>query len=228
MKTLSKILLPILYPFVLLTTWMLILLSPLFIQVEYRRPGFPADPFGFSVAERIHWADVSRLYLLSNQPPDYFNQFTLGDGSPLYNAREIQHMADVQNLVSKAILLWALGGTIFLAACGFLLWKDRSGLRKSLSAAAGLALLILAAATMTVVLAWDTVFVGFHHLFFTGTTWQFLYSDSLIRLFPVEFWQDAVGVAMAGIFLTTLILWLVAGPVAGRLGRNRKTAKPSA
>jgi uncharacterized membrane protein len=28
-------------------------------------------------------------------------------------------------------------------------------------------------------------------LFFTGDSWLFLYSDTLIRLFPMRFWQDA-------------------------------------
>jgi integral membrane protein (TIGR01906 family) len=34
-------------------------------------------------------------------------------------------------------------------------------------------------------------FTDFHGLFFTGNSWQFLYSDTLIRLFPLRFWQDA-------------------------------------
>lgn len=34
-------------------------------------------------------------------------------------------------------------------------------------------------------------FAAFHHLFFKGDSWIFLYSDTLIRLFPIRFWQDA-------------------------------------
>jgi integral membrane protein (TIGR01906 family) len=34
-------------------------------------------------------------------------------------------------------------------------------------------------------------FTIFHELFFTGDSWQFLFSDTLIRLFPMRFWQDA-------------------------------------
>jgi integral membrane protein (TIGR01906 family) len=34
------------------------------------------------------------------------------------------------------------------------------------------------------------VFVGFHLIFFEGDTWLFLYSDTLIRLFPTRFWRD--------------------------------------
>ena len=33
-------------------------------------------------------------------------------------------------------------------------------------------------------------FEGFHSLFFEGDSWLFQYSDTLIRLFPLRFWQD--------------------------------------
>jgi len=33
-------------------------------------------------------------------------------------------------------------------------------------------------------------FTLFHELFFTGDSWIFEYSDTLIRLFPLRFWQD--------------------------------------
>ncbi len=35
-------------------------------------------------------------------------------------------------------------------------------------------------------------FTLFHQVFFEGDSWLFLYSDTLIRLFPIRFWQDAV------------------------------------
>jgi integral membrane protein (TIGR01906 family) len=41
------------------------------------------------------------------------------------------------------------------------------------------------------IVAFPVVFVGFHRVFFEGDTWLFLYSDTLIRLFPERFWQDA-------------------------------------
>lgn len=43
-------------------------------------------------------------------------------------------------------------------------------------------------------------FSWFHSLFFEGDTWLFAYSDTLIRLFPIRFWQDAV-IALAVIAL---------------------------
>ncbi|NDJ62146.1 MAG: DUF1461 domain-containing protein, partial [Chloroflexi bacterium] len=42
-----------------------------------------------------------------------------------------------------------------------------------------------------VITNWDYFFTLFHNLFFESGTWQFLYSDTLIRLFPEQFWFDA-------------------------------------
>jgi len=53
---------------------------------------------------------------------------------------------------------------------------------------------------------WD-FFAGFHSLFFEGDSWLFLYSDTLIRLFPIRFWQDA--------FLLAAILALGGGVALG-------------
>ena len=40
-------------------------------------------------------------------------------------------------------------------------------------------------------LFWE-FFSGFHGLFFSGDSWLFEYSDSLIRLYPLRFWQDSL------------------------------------
>ncbi len=50
---------------------------------------------------------------------------------------------------------------------------------------------------------------GFHHLFFQGDTWLFLYSDTLIRLFPERFWQQVFAfLALATLGEAGLVWWL--------------------
>jgi uncharacterized membrane protein len=49
-------------------------------------------------------------------------------------------------------------------------------------------------------LAFWQFFTLFHGLFFEGDSWLFLYSDTLIRLFPIRFWQD---VFLAAALITT-------------------------
>jgi len=58
----------------------------------------------------------------------------------------------------------------------------------------------------------NALFTSFHRIFFSGDTWLFLYSDSLIRLFPIPFWQDAF------IIMGTLVL--VGGVALGIAGNK--------
>jgi integral membrane protein (TIGR01906 family) len=206
MIRIARVLIPVLFPLVLTLCWLGVLLSPLFIQLEYRRPGFPADPYGFTLDERLHWADVSRYYLISGEGPEYFNQFALADGRPLYNERESAHMADVQNLAGKALILLAVCGPVFAAAGVVLFRRDRRQLRQAVFHGILFTFGIAAAVAVIGLSAWDSLFVTFHRIFFTGETWLFPMDNTLIRLFPVEFWQDAVITAVGGILLTCILL----------------------
>jgi integral membrane protein (TIGR01906 family) len=216
MTRIARILVPALFPLVLTLLWLCVLLSPLFIQLEYRRPGFPADPYGFTLEDRLRWADVSRVYLLSAEGPEYFDPFELAGGTPLYNEREKAHMADVQNLVGKAMILLAVCAPLFAAGCALLLWRDRRALRRALLHGVFFTFGIAAAVALIGLLAWNSLFVTFHRMFFSGDTWLFPLDNTLIRLFPVEFWQDAVITAVGGCLLTCLLIL-----AAIRLGRDR-------
>jgi integral membrane protein (TIGR01906 family) len=221
MKTTVRIFLIASFPLLLFLGWVRIMLLPVFIELEYRRPGFPSDPYGFTMEDRIQWANISRRYLLTNAGEDYFAQYKLEDGSPLYNEREVGHMVDVQALVRKGMLILAVLAVLYLAGCVFLFWKDRDLLRKTL-AAAGLGTLgLLVFILISVGLAWDWAFVTFHRVFFTGETWLFPYSDTLIRLFPVTFWQDGFAAAVIGMLATCLLVWLAVYPLPRWIKRKQ-------
>jgi integral membrane protein (TIGR01906 family) len=60
---------------------------------------------------------------------------------------------------------------------------------------------LLAAILIFVLVAFGVIFVMFHNIFFESGTWTFLFSDTLIRLFPERFWRDtflAVGLLAGG------------------------------
>ena len=67
---------------------------------------------------------------------------------------------------------------------------------------------MLGALLLLMALSFDFIFTEFHHLFFEGDSWLFLYSDTLIRLFPERFWMDAF--IIVGLFTLAggLGLWL--------------------
>ncbi len=50
---------------------------------------------------------------------------------------------------------------------------------------------IILSIALLAIFAWQFWFETFHLFFFKPGSWLFSYSDTLIRLFPVEFWFDA-------------------------------------
>ncbi len=195
MKTFLRILswlVTVLLPLALLFLGLRLMLTHAFLQVEYRLPGFPPDEYGFSLQDRLHYAPLAMDYLLNDADVSFLGTQTFPDGSPLYNGRELGHMQDVK-LVVRPVLwigyaLWAVLLTLGIwARLGG--WWDlfRVGLRRGGWLAAGL---VLAIGLFALLSFWQ-FFTLFHALFFAEGSWMFFYSDTLIRLFPMRFWQDA-------------------------------------
>lgn len=186
-------------PIVLLGFALRLLLSPLFLRVEYQMPGFPDDPYGFTRADRLRWAPFAVEYLVNREGISYLGGLRFDDGTPLYNERELSHMEDVKAVTQGALNVFylALAGLALLG-----LWSKRgeqwsafrSGLKRGGGIMVGLAGVVAAVVAVGMFLLpglfWS-VFEGFHAIFFEGDSWLFQYSDTLIRLFPLRFWQDA-------------------------------------
>jgi integral membrane protein (TIGR01906 family) len=195
----------------LLITAILAMFNPFFIQLEYNAPGFPPDDYGFTTPQRLQYARISLEYLLNDQPIRFLGQQTLPDGSPLYNERELSHMLDVKILVQAVIRVW-LGLTLFLIATA--VWAWRTGWLNpwlsSISLGGWITVALIITVLIAVAVSFNALFTGFHKIFFTGDTWLFLYTDSLIRLFPMRLWQDA--------FIGAGLLGLIGGVLTGILG----------
>lgn len=211
------ILMAILTPIVVVLTALRIMMTPVFLQVEYRMPGFPADSYGFSQADRLKWSQVSMDYLLSNDKIDVFDQYQQSDGSPLYTARELVHMDDVKVLVGAGRNVWLAVLVLFTALSIFIyVRRDLRPWFLGLRAGSYATLTLIAMMLLSTFSDFDQLFTEFHHLFFTGDSWLFLYSDTFIRLFPIRFWMDA--------FIFTGVL-SVAGAVGLIVISNRQLRK---
>ena len=186
-------------PIALIGLGLRLLLSPLFLQIEYNMPYFPPDEFGFTKEDRLKWAPYALNYLTNNEDISYLGDLKFDDGTPLYNERELSHMDDVKLVTQGALRVWyaSLAVLLLLGAWAWFggWWPEyRAGLMRGgwlmvgLAVAVGLIVVIGIAVNPNVF--WD-FFAGFHSLFFEGDSWIFLYSDTLIRLFPIRFWQDA-------------------------------------
>lgn len=195
MKTLRSLVLYILLPavvlFVLMTSIRL-LMNPLFLTIEYNLPGFPPDAYGFTKDDRLHWANLSLKYLLNDAGISFLGDLRFENGSPVFNERELRHMLDVKILVQQMIRAWMILG-VFIFLSGIWAWRGKwlADYWLTLSRAGWAILIIIGLILVGVVIGFSALFTGFHLIFFEGDTWLFLYSDTLIRLFPLRFWQDA-------------------------------------
>lgn len=199
-------------PFFLLMTAIRILFTPVFLQIEYRMPGFPPDEYGFSLDDRLHWSRVSLEYMYNAAGIEYLADQQLQDGSPLYSQRELSHMEDVKVVFQRMQIAWWVT-VVVLIVIGVLTWRVHSikAFLRGLGYGGRLTIALIVLILATVAISFNALFTAFHRLFFTGDTWLFQYSDNLIRLFPMRFWQDgfiAMGlVTLAGAGLLIWVEW---------------------
>lgn len=192
-----------------------LVMTPLFLQFEYTRPGFPEDPYGFTTDQRLEHAPHALHYLINNEPISFLADRELPGPQcqpprnapcPMYNERELRHMEDVHGVTYGAFVT-ALFGVPLTLALAFWLWRRPDGrevLHWGLFQGGILTLASIALILFTAVVAWDVFFDTFHGVFFEPGTWRFYYSDTLIRLFPEQFWFDAsvlVGALTGGVAL---------------------------
>ncbi len=197
-------------PFFLLMTAIRALITPLYPEMEYRMPYFPPDSYGFSFDERMKWAKISIDYLVNDAGLEFLGDLRLTDGQPLYNERELSHMLDVKILVKNMITAWIILG-VALGVGGIAAWRTgRLGwFRAALGRGGKWTLGVIGVIILAVAVSFNALFTAFHRLFFTGDTWLFLYSDSLIRLFPIVFWRDAfIWVGILTVLGAVLLIWV--------------------
>ena len=204
-------LIQVLFPFVIILTSVRLVLytADAWVKIEYRMPGFPADLYGFSLDDRIYWSSIDIDYLLTDARIDYFDEFTLDDGSPMHNDRELSHMQDVKNLLDTVWKVWASGIFFLLTLVAVLWWMDdRAIALRAVIAGSKLTVLLMIFLVIFLLAAFGVLFVGFHRIFFEGSTWLFPLSDTFIRLYPERFWRDIFAL-LAGV--TVLLSWLMGG-----------------
>ena len=218
MKTITAVwlwLVSLVTPFLLLMAAIQILFNPWFLSLEYNRTGFPADGYGFTTSERLKFGNLSLEYMRNKEGIEWLGAIQMADGNPLYNERELSHMLDVKILLNQAVSIWmiCLGLVLFTGVTAWRAGKIQK-FWKALSRGGWITIGIILAVLIYVAISFSQLFTWFHKIFFTGDTWLFLYTDSLIRLFPMQLWQDAFiwmgSIALAG----ALILALLVGKLA--------------
>ncbi len=183
----------LLLPVALLFVGLRLLLTGAYLQIEYRMPGFPPDEYGFTLQDRLRYAPLAVEYLLNDAGPAFLADQTFPDGSPLYTEGELSHMDDVRSLVRAALAAGFCTWGLLLAAGFWARWGGWwPGYVAAVRRGGWLTVALLAFLGLLAGIDFWRFFTAFHGLFFVGDSWMFLYSDTLIRLFPVRFWQDTV------------------------------------
>jgi integral membrane protein (TIGR01906 family) len=232
-----------LIPLILIMAAVRLVLSPWFLEFEYRMPGFPQDPHGFylppeldawNTEERIYLADIARQYLLNEEDISFLAdlRFPEGQHAPplscqfmddctrLYNDRELEHMVDVKNVTQSALRVWyfSIAAILTLGVWGWFggWWEEFTN---GLGRGGWLTVLLVGGILLFVILAFGIFFVAFHQVFFDPGTWVFLPSDTLIRMFPERFLRD--------IFIVVGLVSAVLGTGLALVVRKIKSSRPN-
>ncbi len=102
---------------VIVLTVVRLVINPWYLTFEYHTPGFPADPYGFTLQDRLNYGKFSVDYMVNSADISFLGdlRFPAGQQAPqpscqfmtdcthFYNDRELEHMLDVKNVVRRAI-----------------------------------------------------------------------------------------------------------------------------
>ncbi|MDQ0665198.1 integral membrane protein (TIGR01906 family) [Arthrobacter ulcerisalmonis] len=203
-----QVLLAIIYPVILLILAVRAVTSPLFLWVEYNRPGFPGDGYGFSTDDRMTYGSYAVDYLSNWAGPRYLGDLVHRGGDKLFKEGEVSHMADVKVVILSTFGAGALLLLLALIAILYLRRRSTGGIRRGLFAGSIITLALILGLGTLAALGWQQFFTEFHRIFFADGSWTFSLDDALIRLFPSQFWIDA-GIAIAALVLLTSVVTLV-------------------
>lgn len=210
-----QVVLAILAPIAILIGIIRLIASSVFLWFEYHRPGFPADAYGMDTDQRLTLGSYGVDYLFNFAPSAYLGDLRFANGNPVFTESEVGHMADVK----QVMLVTSVVGIIAVILCVisvFMLYRMRKGaIARSLFAGAVWFTAAIIIVAVVAALGWEAFFANFHQLFFADGTWTFAATDTLIRLYPSQFWVDAAA-WIAGLTLVTMVVILVVTAPTGR------------
>jgi len=204
----SKVILPPIIAFVFIITSMRALISPTYINLAYKFPNIPPDPYGFTNSQRLIWANLSVSFLISDIDKVDLEFLEYKRRRALFTGKEVSHLIDVKRVINTVTNLWLLSILlIILFGIGLHRIGEERIFVSSLSWGSWLTIGLLLTIEIMTTIDFGAFFSGFHSLFFLGDSWLFPENSMLIRLFPIEFWQNslnAIGFISLALCLITL------------------------
>lgn len=178
-------------PFVLLVTPLHLFARPGYVRHEYSLRSFPPAE-RFDNSERARLSDTIVRYIRGWASLEEMRGMRTSAGEVALNDREVQHLVDVR-VVLEGFFGAHWVSVALLAISVVVLWYSRrtwmsAALRQGIWITGGVIVFIVAASFID----FDVFFTRFHELFFTGESWLFYVTDTLIQLYPLPLWIDAV------------------------------------
>ena len=180
-----------------------------FLWLEYHRPGFPEDSYGYYLVERMRLGSYGVDYINNFAPREYLARVTTGaDNTLAFTEAEVNHMHDVKWVLLIATV--AVAALFLLTLFSSISLRERAPgtIRRSLFCGAWITLGLIAVLGVVGVFGWEWLFTTFHQVFFPQGNWEFSVRSSLIRLYPPQFWIDAA-IAVAVLVAVQITLLLV-------------------
>lgn len=180
-----------------------------FLWLEYHRPGFPEDSYGYYLIERMRLGSYGVDYINNFAPREYLARVTTGaDNTLAFTEAEVNHMHDVKWVLLIATV--AVAALFLLTLFSSISLRERAPgtIRRSLFSGAWITLGLIAVLGVVGVFGWEWLFTTFHQVFFPQGNWEFSVRSSLIRLYPPQFWIDAA-IAVAVLVAAQITLLLV-------------------
>lgn len=224
----SLIPLTLLIPCLIVSLSVWLISKPWFVHFEYQR--IPREQGSFSDSERTR---LGLLGLSSVLPGGNgcvaLRGAKLSSGEPAFTKREIDHMADVQTLFDYMRMFLIIFSILAIAysLIRFMPSNEEKEVPsqidyqsvindylRAIQYGALLTLLLLALFLAATYFDFDELFMKFHHLFFKSDSFLFNPNDTLIKLYPEQFWQEAaVLVSLLSVGISCLVLFLCSYPL---------------
>jgi hypothetical protein len=139
-------------------------------------------------------------------------------------------MSDVKIVTRWALNIWALSAILVIGSAALLFYfREKSALRSALLGGSGLDHRDSGGDRGLFAVQLRYILHQFHQVFFESSTWTFLWSDSLIRLFPLTFWEDSFIFVGGGAIVEALVVaaWAWWGSKVGAGAHAAAPATPS-
>lgn len=180
-----------------------------FLWLEYHRPGFPEDSYGYYLVERMRLGSYGVDYINNFAPREYLARLTTGaDNTLAFTEAEVNHMHDVKWVLLIATVAVAALFLVTLFSSISLRERAPGTIRRSLFVGTWITLGLIVVLGVVGVFGWEWLFTTFHQVFFPQGNWEFSVRSSLIRLYPPQFWIDAA-IAVAVLVAAQITLLLV-------------------